>query len=59
MKPDALPPLYAVIDRRQDGQRRIVSEHVHPAIAAAAAELLRSLGADAHVELISRIDPAA
>ena len=32
--PDALP-VYALLDRRQDGRRRILSEHVDPEIARA------------------------
>jgi hypothetical protein len=57
MKPDA-PALYAVVDRRQDGTRRIVGEYVDPRAAAAAAEQLRAAGAvDVTVELISRVDP--
>ena len=35
-------PLYAVIDHRQDGARRIVGEYVDPIVATAAADLLRA-----------------
>ena len=56
MKPDALP-IYAIIDRRRDGTRRVVGEFVDPGTAAAAAEQLREAGAIVEVELISRVDP--
>jgi hypothetical protein len=56
---DPSRPLYTVVDRRRDGQRRIVGEYVDPELAHAAAALLNAAGSDAHVELISRVDPAA
>lgn len=52
-------PLYAVVDHRRDGQRRVVGEYVDPDLARAAAALLNAAGSDARVELISRTEPAA
>lgn len=52
----SLPKLYAVVDYRYDGRPRVVSEFVDPALAAAAAQLLRDAGGDATVELIVRDD---
>jgi hypothetical protein len=57
MKPEP-PPVYALIDHRQDGRRRIVGEFIDPGAAAAAAKLLRDAGAEVEVELIARIDAA-
>jgi hypothetical protein len=48
-------PLYAVIDRRRDGKSRIVSEHLDPHSARAAADLLAWAGDAVEVVLLSTI----
>ena len=45
------PALYAVVDHRHDGRRRIVGEYVDPSVARAAGELLRTAGSDADVRI--------
>lgn len=47
-------PVYAILDRRQDGRERVVLEVVDPSHAVAAVELLRAQGdRDVRVELLS------
>jgi hypothetical protein len=48
--------VYAVVDHRADGRQRIVDRFVDPRVAQAAADLLRSVGADVRVELLVAID---
>lgn len=53
---DSVLPIYAVTDRRTDtGLTRIVAEFVDPQIATKAAELLRAVGAQAEVVLITDV----
>jgi hypothetical protein len=51
--------IYAVCDHRRDGRPRIVSTYVDPEVAIQAADLLRAVGADVRVELLSAIDDEA
>lgn len=51
------PELYAVLDRRVSGESQLIAEYVDPLIALAVANLLRSSGADARIELIERPIP--
>lgn len=50
--PDAAP-LYAVVDRRADGRRRIVAEYRDPLDARTHADALRLAGDPAEVVLLS------
>jgi hypothetical protein len=50
------PPLYAVIDRRRDGRRRIVSAHSDPHDARRAADLLRWAGDPVELGLVTAIE---
>lgn len=52
----AIAPLYAIVDHRQDGRPRIVDTFVDPVAAVAAADLLRAVGSDARVELLTAVD---
>jgi hypothetical protein len=52
----SLSALYAIVDRRQNGELRVIGEFVDPAAADVAATLLRDAGADVSVVLVSRID---
>ncbi len=54
---DAVPPLYAVTDRRRDGKLRIVAEFRDPDAALAHAKLLRWAGTAAQVVLLSEVQP--
>ena len=50
------PPLYRLLDRRQDGTRRVIAEVAEPADAAAQQELLIAAGATVDVEIIDADD---
>lgn len=56
--PAAAPPVYAILDRRRDGNPRIVGEYTDPAAARSAADLLRWAGSPAEVVLITSIEAA-
>jgi hypothetical protein len=49
-------PLYAILERRTDGCRRIIAEFRDPAAASTCAALLRAAGSDCSVCLISSIE---
>ena len=50
------PPLYALIERRTNGNPRIIAEYRDPASARAAADLLRWAGAPIEIVLLTAVE---